>query len=197
MNLAVMLPLPGGLALPLPRKEKNLRKCRWGDAISGGGLGQGDRGCTWPSVPRWLAFGWIEHLVDPAFFFRFCSNPIGLEPHFPHCSSYFHIFHHIFPRFFSDLPTCSPHFSGVFFRPFIDPWPRQTTWKPPETGTFGPTCRRSNGGWLPGGNTSGVGKWWLMVLEWIEWICDSMDINGGWVDVMGLVSMSQCFTSPN
>ena len=53
-------------------------------------------------------------LVDPAFC-RFYSNPIGLEPHFPHISPYFHKFSQVFFQI-------SRWSSGL-----IDPWPRQTT----------------------------------------------------------------------
>ena len=131
MNFAVILPLPGGLALPSPRKEKNCRKCLWQDASPG------------------HADMWSEsRFCDPAFcrFYFLNSNTIGFRTAFSifslffknHISTCFHIFSHLFLRFFADSLMI---FLAIYW---LIPDNEGTWKKSPETGTFGRTCRR---GW--------------------------------------------------
>ena len=118
MNLAVMLPLPGGLVLLLRPKEKDLRKCRWRDVIPGyWGLGQGGQACkkTCCSTGNLLRnfgsfWGPCRHLVGSnrescyvlliQLFVGFTVTPLvwnRIFPIFPHIST-------SFPKFFFRFP---------------------------------------------------------------------------------------------
>ena len=122
MNLAVMLPLPGGLVLLLRRKEKDLRKCRWRDVIPGyWGLGQGGQACkkTCCSTGNLLRnfgsfWGPCRHLVGSnrescyvlliQLFVGFTVTPLvwnRIFPIFPHIST-------SFPKFFFQISWWSP-----------------------------------------------------------------------------------------